>query len=124
MRARAGFTIVEVVVALMVVSVGVLGMLGTAALVTRMLARGRWVASASQIAASRLERLRPAACITSQRTSGSDTTATVGSARVVNSWSFTDAGNNSYRVKLITSYFTGPSKARSDTLEATIVCIT
>jgi prepilin-type N-terminal cleavage/methylation domain-containing protein len=124
MRARGGFTIVEVVVALMVVSVGVLGMLGTAALVTRMLARGRWVSSASQIAASRLERLRPAACITSQRTSGTDTTTIVGSARVVNSWSFTDAGNNSYRVQLITSYLTGPSKTRRDTLEAMIVCIT
>jgi hypothetical protein len=108
----------------MVVSVGVLGMLGTAALVTRMLARGRWVSSASQIAASRLERLRPAACITSQRTSGTDTTTIVGSARVVNSWSFTDAGNNSYRVQLITSYLTGPSKTRRDTLEAMIVCIT
>lgn len=124
MRARAGFTIVEVVVAMIVVSVGVLGMLGTAALVTRMLARGRWVASASTIASSRLERLRPSACIASQRTNAADTTTIIGTAQVINSWSFTDVGNSSYRVRLITSYMTGPMRTRTDTLEAMVVCIT
>jgi prepilin-type N-terminal cleavage/methylation domain-containing protein len=124
MRARTGFTIVEVVVAMIVVSIGVLGMLGTAALVTRMLARGRWVAGASAIASSRLERLRPSACIASQRTNSADTTTIIGTAQVINSWSFTDAGNNSYRVRLITSYMTGPGRTRTDTLEATVVCIT
>jgi prepilin-type N-terminal cleavage/methylation domain-containing protein len=124
MRARQGFTIVEVVVAMIVVSVGVLGMLGGAALVTRMLARGRWVSSASMIAVSRLERLRPAACIAAQRSNGADTTNIVGSAQVINNWSFIDAGNNGYRIQLVTSYMTGPARSRSDTLEAMVVCIT
>jgi prepilin-type N-terminal cleavage/methylation domain-containing protein len=124
MRSRAGFTVVEVIVALIVVSIGVLGLLGSAALVTRMLARGRWVATASVTAVSRLEQLRPAACITTQRSNGADTTSIVGSAQVINSWSFIDAGNNSYRIRLVTSYMTGPGKSRSDTLEAMVVCIT
>lgn len=124
MRTRQGFTIVEVVVAMIVVSVGIVGMLGTAALVTRMLARGRWVAGASTVAFSRMERLRPAACITTQRVNGADTTYTVGNASVVNRWTFADVGNSSYRIRLVTSYMTGPGRTRTDTLEATVVCIT
>jgi len=56
-----------------VLTVGVLGMVTTAALVTRMIARGQRSAQASAFAARRLERMRIAACVNAQRVDGSDT---------------------------------------------------
>ncbi len=49
---RRGFTIVEIIIAIIVLTVGVLGMVTTAALVTRMIARGQRSAAASAFAAA------------------------------------------------------------------------
>ena len=43
---ESGFTIVEVIIAIIVLSVGLLGLVSTAALVTRMIGRGGHLASA------------------------------------------------------------------------------
>src|SRR5256885_11261005 len=64
---RQGFTIIEIIIAIIVLTVGVLGLVTTAALVTRMIARGQRSATASAFAARRLERMRVAACIDAQR---------------------------------------------------------
>jgi len=53
---RRGFTIIEVIIAIIVLTVGILGMVTTAALVTRMIARGQRSAMATAFAARRLER--------------------------------------------------------------------
>ena len=55
-KSQGGFTIIEIIIAIIVLTVGVLGMVTTAALVTRMIARGQRSAEASTFAARRLER--------------------------------------------------------------------
>jgi prepilin-type N-terminal cleavage/methylation domain-containing protein len=57
-----GFTILEVLVAVCVLSVGLLGFVTTAGLVTRMIGQGRLAALAAAVATERLELLRGEGC--------------------------------------------------------------
>ena len=61
---RAGFTVVEVVVAIMVLSVGVLGLAATAAVVQKQMASGERQAAAAAIAQSRFDRITSVNCKT------------------------------------------------------------
>jgi len=117
-----GFTIIEIIIAIIVLTVGLLGLVSTAALVTRMIARGQRSANAAAFAARRLERLRPAACITAQRVSGSDTLYRGSTWVAINTWAFTDAGNNTYQLKIRTTSKTIQNRVRADSTETTIPC--
>lgn len=119
---QRGFTIIEVLIAIIVLTVGILAMVTTAALVTRMIARGQRSADASAFAARRLERLRPAACIALQRVNGQDTLYRGSNWVAINRWTFTDAGNENYRIKIVTTYKTIKNRFRSDSTENTIPC--
>ena len=117
-----GFTIIEIIIAIIVLTVGLLGLVSTAALVTRMIARGQRSANAAAFAARRLERLRPAACITAQRVAGSDTLYRGTTWVAINTWAFTDAGNNTYQLKIRTTSKTIQNRVRADSTETTIPC--
>ena len=78
-RRRAGFTLVELLVAMMVFAVGMLGLAATAATVTRLMGGATRQTIAANIAQSRLERLRSSPCGT--LAAGVDTTR-----GVVNKW--------------------------------------
>jgi prepilin-type N-terminal cleavage/methylation domain-containing protein len=121
---RRGFTIIEIIIAIIVLTVGVLGMVTTAALVTRMIARGQRSASASAFAARRVEQMRLAACIDVQRVNGSDTLYRGSSWVSINNWTFTDLGNLNYRLKNVFTYRTTQNRVRSDSTETTISCNT
>jgi type IV pilus modification protein PilV len=71
-NARAGFTLVELIVAMIVFAVGVLGLAATAASVTRLMGGASRQTIAAAIGQSRLERLRASPCST--LTNGADTT--------------------------------------------------
>lgn len=58
MSNRSGFTLIEVMVAIVILTVGVLGLISTSALVTRMIGRGNMTTKATQLAQTRLEILR------------------------------------------------------------------
>jgi prepilin-type N-terminal cleavage/methylation domain-containing protein len=60
-RSESGFTLVEVVVAMVVLSVGIIAMAGSTAMVTRMIGRGKVETRVAQAASRRLEILRLAA---------------------------------------------------------------
>ena len=81
---RAGFTLIEVLLALLIVTVGVLALLGTFAPLTRLAAEGREQGRIAMAMESRLQRIRAEA--------GADScpAATSGTARspdgVVESW--------------------------------------
>jgi prepilin-type N-terminal cleavage/methylation domain-containing protein len=62
MRAERGFTIVEVLVAIMILSVGLMGLVTTAGLVTRMIGQGHRFTEASALANERIEVLRSQGC--------------------------------------------------------------
>ena len=80
-KSRAGFTIVELIVAMIVFAVGVLGLAATAASVTRLMGGATRQTIAANIAQSRLEKLRASPCGT--LTNGADTTRGVVSAWTV-----------------------------------------
>jgi type IV pilus modification protein PilV len=78
-KRRAGFTLVELLVAMMVFAVGMLGLAATAASVTRLMGGARRQTIASMVAQSRIERLRSSPCGT--LVAGTDTTR-----GIVNKW--------------------------------------
>jgi Tfp pilus assembly protein PilV len=122
-KREAGFTIIEVIIAIIVLTVGLLGLVTTAALVTRMITRGQRSSEAATWAARRMERLRPRACVDAQRTAGSDTLYRGGIWQAINTWTFTDAGDGNYRVQIITLGRSVQNRIRTDTTEATIPCL-
>jgi prepilin-type N-terminal cleavage/methylation domain-containing protein len=124
MKNQGGFTIIEVMIAVVVLTIGLLGLVTTAALVTRMIARGQRSAVAATFAARRMERLRPAACIATQRVAGADTLYRGSTWVAINNWTFTDAGSKTYRVRVVTTYKTTKNRTRADTLETAIPCQT
>ena len=66
-RSSAGFSLVEVLVAIVVLGVGIVALVGSSAMVTRMIGRGKVETRAAQVASRRIETLRMAAYSTSPR---------------------------------------------------------
>lgn len=91
-RSDAGFTLVEVMIAIIVLSVGALAMAGTSAAAIRMVGQGKRSTQAAQLAVSRLETLRRI----SRSTSPACTSLTSGNANAAygmsESWTVTGAG--------------------------------
>lgn len=61
-RNRSGFTVVEVLVAIVIMAIGVLGLAGTASSVSRLIGGGAQQTIAANIAMSRFEQLRSTTC--------------------------------------------------------------
>jgi type IV pilus assembly protein PilV len=87
---RAGFTIVEVLVAVMILSVGVLGLAGAAAVVTKMMGSSEMRSDASAVAGARFESLRSTRC---PIVSGS-----AGGGGITERWSVAPIGTAAYRM--------------------------
>lgn len=124
--AEGGFTIIEVIIAVVILTVGLLGLTTTSGLVTRMIGRGQRSEVAALLAMQRMERARPAACIPAQRVAG-DTTITRGSQPVARvAWTFTDVDGDgrSIRVRVITDYVVSANRIRTDTMETSVICLT
>lgn len=81
---RAGFTLVELLVAMMVFAVGMLGLAATAASVTRMMGGAKRQTLAATVAQSRLEKIRSSPC--ASLVSGSETVR-----GITNTWTITAA---------------------------------
>lgn len=116
-----GFTLVEIVVAILVLTVGVLGLAGTSAMVTRMIGRGDHSAAAAQFAQQRFERLRASGC--ASQAAGADTLKRGNVVSAINAWTFTSAGGSTWLLKIITTYKTGGGRSRTDTLETGLSCL-
>lgn len=126
MTNEKGFTIVEVIIAIIVLTVGLLGLVGSAALVTRMIGRGQRSAVAAQYAQRRLEMLRVSGC--QSQASGSEVLMR-GSAPVDSiQWRFTRwaiANNpaNNWQIVVTSKYQTALGKWRTDSTETQITCL-
>ena len=121
MTRERGFTIVEIVVAITVLSIALLGLASTSAMVTRMIGQGQRSAVAATFAAKRMEQLRSSAC--TARAPGSESLYRGSTAIATNNWSYTDAGNKTYRVLLTMTYVTAKNRSRTDTLETAVSCL-
>jgi prepilin-type N-terminal cleavage/methylation domain-containing protein len=123
---EGGFTIIEVMIAVVILTVGLLGLTTTSGLVTRMIGRGQRSEVAALLAMQRMERARPAACIQAQRAPGSETLYRGSQAVARIAWSFNDVDGNgrSIRVRVITDFVVSANRLRTDTMETSVICLT
>lgn len=124
---EGGFTIIEVMIAVVILTVGLLGLTTTSGAVTRMIGRGQRSERGAMLAMQRMEQARVAACIPSQRINASETVRRSTNpsdpflARV--SWTYSDAGNQTIRVRVIADFLVSANRIRTDTLETSVPCL-
>lgn len=119
-RSEAGFTLIEVMIAIIVLSVGALAMAGTSAAAIRMVGQGKRSTQAAVVAAARFETLRA----TARTTTPLCTALTNGNASAPHgmseAWTVSGAGP-SRSVRVIVSY-RGQRSAKADTIQAILGC--
>jgi prepilin-type N-terminal cleavage/methylation domain-containing protein len=118
----SGFTLVEVLVAIVVLGVGIVALAGSSAMVTRMIGRGKVETRAAQVASRRLETLRLAAYSTSPRctAAGFANGGPVTTSGVTESWVVPVAGRvRSVQVNVSYRTVQGP---RTASLQTRIEC--
>ena len=123
-----GFTVVEVIIAIIVLTVGLLGLMTTAALVTRMIARGQRSAVAAAFTAQVMDEQRLQACNPLMRVPGSRDLYRGGTlvARVVWSWVLApgpNPNNNTWQLSVITLRLNSAGRWKADRTETSISCI-
>jgi type IV pilus assembly protein PilV len=121
---RGGFTLIEVMVAIIILSVGVLGLISTSALVTRMIGRGNMTTKATQLAQTRLEILRQQALSSTPSCSslGSSGTAT-GPSGMSEAWTVTTpSGTTNLRQFSVTVTYPIAKGTRTATMTTQIRC--
>ena len=120
---QSGFTLIEVMVAVVILSVGLLALAGSTANVSRMVGSGNRATVASQVATRRLENLRQVAysttpaCTSSALVGG---TAAFGSG-VSETWSVTGSGNT--RQVLVAVTYARAGRSATDTVSTLLRCI-
>ena len=119
---RSGLTIAEAMVALVVLSVGVLALVGSAALTSRMVGQGRHSTRAGQIAAARIERLYQIAFSTVPPCTGGEWRSDSASGRgLAESWQILDPAGPARRVRIVLRS-RHPTGTSSDTVVTGILC--
>ena len=121
LKQQQGFTLVEVIIAILVLTVGLLGLVTSAALVTRMIGRGQRSAVQAAFAQRRLEMLRGNAC--KNQPGGSDVLFRGSTAVDSLSWSWVDQGNSTWQLIMRSKYQTDRGRWRTDSSETEISCI-
>jgi len=121
MKREQGFTIVEVIVAILVLTVGLLALVTSAALVTRMIGRGQRSAVAAQYAQRRLEMLRTSGC---KSQAGGSEVLMRGSAPLDSlKWRFAATSPSHWQIVVSSKYQTALGKWRTDSTETQISCL-
>jgi prepilin-type N-terminal cleavage/methylation domain-containing protein len=110
-----GFSLIELIVAILILTVGILGLAATAGQVTKMVAWGGRYGASSVVAAAELEQLRATPCA-SLASSG---TATKGIYSL--SWTVTASGN--LRTLTLTVTYPNGKTTRSDVYETYRSCV-
>ncbi|HEX2218763.1 MAG TPA: prepilin-type N-terminal cleavage/methylation domain-containing protein [Gemmatimonadales bacterium] len=121
-RSRSGFTVAEVLIAVVVLSVGILALAGSAALTSRMVGRGRHATSVGLAAAGRVERLRQVAFSTAPPCSAPEwRSGTASGPGLDESWAMLDLSGPARRVMIVlrSRHATGTS---SDTVFTAVLC--
>ncbi len=125
MERPSGFTVLEVLVALLVWAIGLLGLGVETAALTRQISRARRAELVSATAAARLERLQAAAC--SGRADGSEVVAQGSVTIAILHWTWSEGPPLTYQVRLVTAptrVVAGAAGAAgaADTMRAVIAC--
>ncbi len=124
MNGERGFTLIEVLIAVLILTVGLLGLVSTAALVTRMIGQGNRYTEASTVASQQFETFRSQWTASSCAGAVDGTTTLVGftlSWRVTSVAATSTAAGGARQVQLTVSSPTGRG-TRTDTFYRTIPC--
>ena len=114
---RRGFTVVEVVIAILLLTSGMLGVASATAGMSRMLSRAKNSTAVANYGKDVLERLRAGGC-----PALADSSASFHS-RYLFTWTITSpSGTNTKRIRLVASY-PGEKSTRVDTLETSVLCV-
>jgi prepilin-type N-terminal cleavage/methylation domain-containing protein len=121
-RANSGLTLVEVLVALVILGVGILALSGSSSMVTRMIGRGKAETHAAMVASGRVEMLRRAAHSTTPRCTAAEFASggPVIEEGLTQSWTVTPAGPVR-RIRVTVTYLTVRG-IRSAVLETAVAC--
>jgi len=121
-HSRLGFTLTEVLVAVLVLGVGIVALVGTSATVTRMIGLGKVETRAAQAASRRMETLRLSAYATSPRCTdpGFASGGPVLSGAMTESW-FVPPTGRVRKVRVTITYLTARG-SREAMLETALTC--
>jgi prepilin-type N-terminal cleavage/methylation domain-containing protein len=121
-HSRDGLTLVEVLIAIVVLGIGIAALASTSGMVTRMIGRGKVETRAAQAASSRMESLRLAAYGTTPRCT-SPSFASGGpvlSGAMTESWQVPPSGKRR-RIRVTVTYLTVRG-TRTAELESAVEC--
>jgi prepilin-type N-terminal cleavage/methylation domain-containing protein len=113
-HARNGFTVIEVIIAIMILSVGIIALVSTAAMATRMMGQGQRYTEAAQMANRRFEILRSVSC-------DSLAGGTATSGNFTERWSITAVGTGGQRLNVAIQSPTSGG-FRADSFSSTRFC--
>jgi Tfp pilus assembly protein PilE len=115
-----GFTVAEVLVAVVVFTVGVLALVGAAAATSRMLARGRHATVAAAVLAGRIEELHRIAAATVPACSAPEwRSESATETGVPLRWEVLDDAGAARRVRLVLRH---PAGTLADTVMTAVLC--
>lgn len=122
MHDSRGFTLVEVLLAIILLTLGLLA-LGTSGLfVTATLDRSGRSTVAANFASRRLELLRPAACAPARRVAGSEQLTQGSAVLATNRWWFESGPRGVVLVRVANTHHAGRNRFRTDTLKTAVLC--
>jgi prepilin-type N-terminal cleavage/methylation domain-containing protein len=117
---RHAFTVVEVLVAIVIFAVGLLGLATGLVVSGRMVEQGRRAALAASLAKQRIEQLRANAC--TSRLAGSESFPPTGRPVVANTWTWRAADSVTHRIVLVTRYVVARNRTQTDSLVSVVMC--
>jgi len=120
-RSRSGFTLVEVLIAVTVLSVGIIALAGNAAMATRMIGRGKSDTQATQLATLKVDSLRARAYATDPRCTALVNGTSTASA-VTLSWTVTVPASGIGRNVSVSASYQTPRGAHTEVLTTYIEC--
>lgn len=119
---RGAFSLAEVAVSLVVLTVGVLALVGSAALTSRMIGRGRQSTLVGQVAATRIERLRQVAFATVPPCTGAEWRSdSAGGPSLTETWQILDPAGPARRVHIVLRS-RHPTGTSTDTVITSFLC--
>jgi prepilin-type N-terminal cleavage/methylation domain-containing protein len=122
-QSERGFTIIEIMLAVIVLSVGVMALVGSSALATRMVGRGARTSQVTQVAMARAELLRAYAAQTSPGCTNANVKTDSATTNLIGEkWQLLgSAGDATRDVRMMFSYRV-PRGTRTDTMMITLYC--
>lgn len=118
-----GFTLPEVIIAIVLLTVGVMALAGTSAMVTRMVGRGGRTTQVGQVMATRAEWLRRVASTTTPCTSTDFKSDSATTSQVKEKWELlAAAGTGSARTFRMSFSYRNPRQIVADTFLLTLLC--